>query len=371
MHTLKIMSPKTTALQHLAGLGLLSIVALSACQPAPALPAAASPESTSPAPASTAAAPTEIPQEPTAAEAPALPLSEQPYTSPSGAFAVFLPAGWNCSESGQLRVDCQPPDGSANISLRAAATGYELAQPAFEALANAAMVSAYRDKKVFSETARQMDEGLLRISADWREGSAPWQSQDIFTRSGAAAYQLSFSADAQKWAEFAPLFDAVAAKTDYRPQSLSGAPIYSQTVAYTAPDVLFTLDVPADWAKYADIGSIENTQLEGFLSPDLHAAVQVVVYRQGSLIKVDTKAFKTLEIMRKLYGYDLRVSHDKALPDGRERLAWTAAKRRVSGISYFDSFGSSMYIFSVVWDDDFERMYQPVLDLVVDSFGYE
>ena len=68
---------------------------------------------------------------------------------------------------------------------------------------------------------------------------------------------------------------------------------------------------------------------------------------------------------------DLRVSHDKALPDGRERLAWSAARRKVSGISFFDSFGGSMYIFSVVWDDDFKDMYTPTLDAVVASFGHD
>jgi hypothetical protein len=125
------------------------------------------------------------------------------------------------------------------------------------------------------------------------------------------------------------------------------------------------------WSGYADVASIEAVQLEGFLSPDVHAAVQVAVYRQGSLIKRDAKAIKTLEIMRKLYGNDLRVSNDKALPDGRERLAWTAVKRQVSGISYFNSFGNSMYIFSIVWDNAFEAMYKPTLDLVVTSFGHE
>ena len=298
-------------------------------------------------------------------------LSEQPYTSPSGAYEVYLPKDWNCSEIGQYRVDCQPPDGKANLTLSATATGYELMQPAFAALVNAGMVYTYSDKKVYSEITRETNEGLISISAAWREGDIPWQSRDVFTRSGAAAYQLSLSAEQTQWEAYAPLFDEVNAGVAFHPESLSGKPIYAQTYKYTAQDVLFTLDVPTAWSRYADTASIENTQLEGFLSPDSHAAVQVAVYRQGSLIKVETKAFKTMEIMRKVYGYDLRVSHDKTLPDGRERLAWSAARRKVSGISYFDSFGSSLYIFSIIWDDAFEDMYMPSLDAVVNSFGHD
>lgn len=346
---------------------LLNLLLLSACQPI-AAPAATQ----SPAVTETVTITAESPQvQTTPTQAFEVSLSAQPYISPSGAFEIYFPKDWNCSESGQYRVDCQPPDGKANISLRATATGYELTQTALEALVNAEVVYTYSEKKAYSENSRETDEGLISINAAWREGDVPWQSEDFFTRAGAGAYQLSLSAGQAQWEEYAPLFDEVNAKAAYNPQALSGIPIYAQIRKYTAPDVLFTLEVPTSWSRYADFASIENTQLEGFLSPDLHAAVQVAVYRQGSLIKREAKAFKTLEIMRKLYGYDLRVSHDKALPDGRERLAWTAERRQVSGISFFDSFGSSMYIFSIVWDDAFEDMYKPTLDTVVNSFGHE
>ena len=346
---------------------LLNLLLLSACQPTDA-PAAMQ----SPAVTETVTITAESPQvQVTSPQALITPLSAQPYVSPSGAYEIYFPKDWNCSESGQYRVDCQPPDGKANISLRATATGYELTQTAFEALVNAEVVYTYSEKKAYSEISRETNESLICIGATWREGDVPWQSEDFFTRAGASAYQLSLSAEQAHWEEYTPLFDEVNAKTAYTPQALSGNPLYAQIRKYTAPDVLFTLEVPTSWSRYGDVASIENTQLEGFLSPDLHAAVQVAVYRQGSLIKLDAKGVKTMEIMRKLYGYDLRVSHDKALPDGRERLAWSAARRKVSGISFFDSFGSSMYIFSIVWDDAFEDMYKPTLDTVVDSFGYK
>jgi hypothetical protein len=284
---------------------------------------------------------------------------------------MYLPKDWNCSETGQYRVDCQPPEGNASITMRATATGYELVQDAFEALITAEVVYTYGDKKAYIENSRDIEEGLVTINATWREGEISWQSKDVFTRSGAGTFQLSLGAVQANWEEYTPLFDQVVEKAAFHPEALSGSPIYEQKRKYESPDLLFTLEVPTAWSKYADIGSIENTQLEGFLSPDKHAAVQIVIYRQDSLIKQDAKAFRTLEIMRTLYGYDLRVSHDKALPDGRERLAWTAANRKVSGISFFNSFGSSMYIFSIVWDDEFFDMYELTLNEVVDSFGYD
>ena len=88
-------------------------------------------------------------------------LSEQPYASPSGAFEIYLPKDWNCSETGQYRVDCQPQSGSANITLRATATGYELKQDAFEALITAETVNTYSDKKAYIEISRETGEGLV------------------------------------------------------------------------------------------------------------------------------------------------------------------------------------------------------------------
>jgi len=348
--------------------GIVSIISVvfSACQPATsaAAPTAKDPKETP----ITESTPT-IQVQPTAA--PQIQLSDQAYVSPSGAFEIYLPKDWNCSETGQLRVDCHPQGGSGNITLRATATGYELAQDAFEALLTAETVNTYSDKKAYIETTRETLEGRVSIDATWREGDTPWQSRDVFTRSGAGAYQLSLSTVQAQWEEFAPIFEQIIEKTTYLPEALSGTPIYAQTRKYSAPDLVFTLEVPTAWSKYADIGRVENTQIEGFLSPDRHAAVQVATYRQGSFVTQDAKAIKTLDTMRLMYGYDLSVSHDKALPDGRERLAWSAARREMSGISYFDSYGSSIYIFSVVWDNAFQGMYEDTLNMIVESFGYD
>ena len=303
--------------------------------------------------------------------APQISLSEQAYASPSGAFEIYLPKDWNCSETGQFRVDCQPQSGNANVTLRATATGYELKQDAFEALITAETINTYSDKKAYTETSREKVEGLVSIEAIWREGDTPWQSRDVFTRSGAAAYQLSLSAVQEQWDEFAPLFEQIIERTTYFPEAMSGTPIYAQIRKYASPDLVFTLEIPTAWTEYYDLGRIENTQIEGFLSPDRHAVVQVATYRQGSFVTQQAKAIKTLDTMRLMYGYDLSVSHDKALPDGRERLAWSAARRGISGISFFNSYGNNIYIFSVVWDDAFQSMYEDTLNTIVESFGYD
>ena len=76
---------------------MMGLILISACQPATAAatPTAAEPEETP----ITETAPT-VQAQPTAA--PQILLSEQAYASPSGAFEIYLPKDWNCSETGQL-----------------------------------------------------------------------------------------------------------------------------------------------------------------------------------------------------------------------------------------------------------------------------
>ena len=55
---------------------------------------------------------------------------------------------------------------------------------------------------------------------------------------------------------------------------------------------------------------------------------------------------------------------------GRERLEWYGDMKDVQGITYFDTSGTSLYIFSVIWEPATQDLYLPVLQEVIDSFAY-
>ena len=295
-------------------------------------------------------------------------LSDQPYLSPSGAFQLTLPEGWNCSEQGDYQVNCQSPDQSAALQAAITGTGYELVQDAFLSSTHAELVYTYSEIKDYIETSRSEDEGILRVTANWRSGETYYQSTNLFIRSTNSIFHLYTESIQDAGERYADLFSAVADSAEITSSALNDRVLYSQRFEYTAPDVFFSIKIPVGWGKFVDGATVENTILEGFLSPDKRAAVQTAVYRRGSLIEQSLKGEKTLEIMRAIYGYDLRVSHDKALPDGRERLAWYAKRKDINGISYFDSYGSSLYVFSIVWETPTQDIYLPVLEEIEASF---
>lgn len=301
---------------------------------------------------------------------PGFSLSPQPYTHPSDAYEVFFPKDWNCSESGEYRVDCQSPNAAAAISIRVINSGARLPQPEFINLAQAEINFTHAGQRAYNEIERSIGDGTISVTSSWMSGDTSLQGWDYLERVENMIAHFSFSAPAPEWERYWVLFEQVRVSAIFNPAAVASEPAYTSTLQYTSPDSLFTIEVPTSWTKFLDTARIPQAQIEQFFSPDQHASIQTVVYRHGALIEQEFKATKTLEILRALYGSGFRVSHDKALPDGRERLAWYVEAKQLSGVSYFDSWGSSLYIFTVLWDDAYQALHQPVLDRVVESFGY-
>ncbi len=189
-------------------------------------------------------------------------------------------------------------------------------------------------------------------------------------RSGAAVYYLTFASTQELFETFRPAFDEILQKAKFTSSAMSGAPMYAFRKEYVSREQIFSLQVPTSWSKFAD-ASLDRTVVEGFTSPDGRAGVQVAIFAKGSNISQETKGVKTLEIMHELYGWDMRVLTDKVLPDGREWLTWYGEIKGIYGSTYFDSVNTSLYIFSVIWEDATKDLYMPVLEEIIDSFAYE
>ena len=298
-------------------------------------------------------------------------ISDQPYISPSSAYSIYLPKGWNCSETGDFQVNCQSEDQSAELVARITATGYEFDQNAFLSFTHAELVHAYSEVKEYIEIGRQEEVGQLKSMATWRIGEVYWSGTEWFLKKNGTVFHLRTLEHKSLNGIHNDLFNSIVESVEVTPSSLQGAPLYANRVTHTAPQAFFEVEIPTAWGRYIDTNTIKNTIIEGFTSPDRRAAVQIAIYNRGSLIEQKIKAEKTLDIMRAQYGYDMRVSHDKGLQDGRERLAWFTDRKGITGVSYFDSYASSLYVFSIVWEEPTGFIYQPLLEEITESFKRE
>ena len=147
-------------------------------------------------------------------------------------------------------------------------------------------------------------------------------------------------------------------------------PIGDSLTFYTSPEDIFTIEVPAGWAKETDNETIEDTVIETFTAPDGNASVQVLVNEVASDTTAVEKGQYTLDYMKRLLGEDLRIATDVQLEDGCERLEWWSDKKGTTGMSYFDIFKNHLFVFTVWYDDDYEDDYILTLNDVADSFTY-
>jgi len=228
------------------------------------------------------------------------------------------------------------------------------------------------DKKAYTEISRESSQGFIFEAATWREDGQVWQSEDQFYLVGSGVYQLHFQAFPEQWDAYQAIFEAVSTEAVFIPETLSSQPIYAATREFTSWKSLFKLDIPISWTHLVDGNWEEGTVLEVFTSPDGRAAVQVIVFEQGLDFELERKGFKTRELLASLLGFEWRVPEggDHTLPNGLEQLEWYTPRFDVYGNSYFDTYRNILYIFNIVWDEQTEDLYLPVLKKVVESFRY-
>ena len=298
-------------------------------------------------------------------------VSAQLYQSGSGSFQLQLPDGWNCSESGAFQVNCESPANNAAVQGRITSTGYELTDESLNAFVHAELVARYAERKEYTETKRIETAGRITTTASWRNGDVYWESTDTFFREGRGLFHLTTESVLDQSETFADLFVQVADSVQIFPELLRADAVYPFRKDYTARETFFELSIPTSWGRFIDANAIEKTVVEGFLSPDKRASVQIAIYQQGAIIDLQAKGDNTREIMFALYGYDLVNYDDRQLPDGRERLTWYAERKNIFGITDFDAYKNSLYVLSIVWEPSTEEIYRPVLDEILASFMRE
>ncbi len=153
------------------------------------------------------------------------------------------------------------------------------------------------------------------------------------------------------------------------PSQSAAQPVSSSgSSAYTAPQNLFSLDVPSSWQFSTDTNLIEDVIVDTYTAPDGNGFVQVIVDEVGNNMSAVVKGQVTLDYMKRLYNADLRVATDVTLDDGREKLEWWSDKGKISGTTYFDIRDNHLYLITVYTKEGFERDYRQIFTDVLASF---
>jgi len=146
----------------------------------------------------------------------------------------------------------------------------------------------------------------------------------------------------------------------------------SAPVIFIDRNKFFQIEVPGDWKHSTNSGP--HAYLDQFLSPDGKAMVENITYNDGTPFKGAQNGQFALLLIRQFHSNgkegDLRVSEDKIMTDGTERLTWSSNGRGFSGLSYFKvRDGVNFLMFSLESADDHQIAYLEVLNKIQASYS--
>ncbi len=144
---------------------------------------------------------------------------------------------------------------------------------------------------------------------------------------------------------------------------------------FTDQNKYYAIDVPSDWAYSQTVDSEKNYYyIDTFTSPDQNALVENIVYDDGKPFTGTDKGKFALYLINTFYSKtgkegDIRVSDDRIMQDGSERLTWTSKAGGYSGISFLETRGTNTFLlFTVEWVNSAEDQYKSTLDDVIASY---
>ena len=148
-------------------------------------------------------------------------------------------------------------------------------------------------------------------------------------------------------------------------------------VLFTDQNGLYSIEVPSDWLYEQTVDTENNYYyIDTFTSPDGGAVIENIVYDDGERFSGNQKAKFALYLLNTFYSStgkegDIRVSEDKIMSDGSERLIWTSKGGGYSGISFLElrSNGTTFLFFTVDWGNDVEDTYIDTLNYVIESYA--
>jgi hypothetical protein len=148
-------------------------------------------------------------------------------------------------------------------------------------------------------------------------------------------------------------------------------------VVFTDQNDLYTIEVPSDWDYQQTVDTESNNYyIDTFTSPDGGAVIENIVYDDGKPFTGNQKAKFALGMLNTFYSTtgkegDIRVTDDRIMKDGSERLTWESKSGGYSGISFLEvrSNGTTFLFFTVDWGNDVEDVYIDTLNYVIESYS--
>jgi hypothetical protein len=125
----------------------------------------------------------------------------------------------------------------------------------------------------------------------------------------------------------------------------------------------FVIKLPYYW----EIGQSrsEYSFVDSYTSPDEHVIIQTIVYDDGLKMSDRVAGELVLNLLSEQYAKDISIISDTFLPGPQEKLSWVSKNSDYKGVTIFETRGTSLLVFTVMWDNEFSEYYGETIDTII------
>ncbi len=301
--------------------------------------------------------------------APPFELEGSPTTYADGVYEAYAPIGWTADE-GTAAVSFEEPSGGEGgfIYLQATNTGYELDFESFQRFVHAREANFFGSYNDYAQTDEQFSEEkrLAYVSKTVTFDGVPQTVETYYDQQGQIIYAVDFWVNTDAYERYTPMFDEFFSGITVDSDKAAEADLYHWVWTFYGPGDLFSIKVPTAWRYEHD--EAESVVLDTFYSPDEHAIIQNIAYDDGTAVSKSQAGAFALALLKNFYAEDIKITGDKVQADGSERLSWNSPSGDYSGVSFFESRGTTFLLFTVMYDNPYEDAYLDTLDYTISTY---
>jgi hypothetical protein len=294
------------------------------------------------------------------------------YSHPSGAFTFNPPVDWTVDET-TSGVVMTSPDQKASLVFTVTNTGEELDSASVDNFIKATEANFFSGRPDYAQQDSQTnDAGTTLVKKTFTYNDIPQYVFTIYMKGGQGMYAFDFWADADVAESYTQPYMDLVNTINYDGNKAADLPIYGDTYTFTDQNNLFQFDVPLTWTNSYDEAT--NIHSDSFTSPDGHSIINNITYDDGTATSKSQAGDLARQILNNVYtngANDIKIptGGDKVQPDGKERLIWTSRSGGYSGISIFETRGTTFLMLSWLVDNGYEEMFGPVFDNTLSSYS--
>jgi hypothetical protein len=285
------------------------------------------------------------------------------YEHPSGIFSFNPPVGWTAEET-DSDVLMTSPDGKGTLYFSVTNAGTELDLASFENFIHAREANFFGGRPDYVEQDYQMnDTGTAIAKKTFTFNNIPQYVFTFYLEGGQGLFAFDFWADADVAEAYNPGYIEIANSINFDGTNVVDFAPYNYVYTHSDPNGFFEFEVPTGWTYGYD--EADNVYVDTFASPDLHSKIENITYDDGTTWSKSQAGAFALTLLNEYYtngSSDIKITGDKVQADGSERLTWESRNGDFSGVTFFETRGTTFLMLSWLVNDGYEEIYSPVFD---------